>query len=607
MPFHLTVHQNTMLELIFTKVKLSLAATSNVNVSNFFFLTGEKGSGKTALVERIIDEFRLTLPGKKVTLAQFPATTQGARSLYWILTNGEDPTRSLFDWTHPGWNNLTGTNLLKNDFLIIDNINQVSGLLFDHLHTLAVKARNNNSKVFGGLTVLCVGDMLDIPPADYVRQTVGQPKKIISADYPFKSKVWMGNAPLVFYLKGENFKFQGEELATFRRLRYGDVESLGNDLVFLNLTCKDRLSADNIVDEECYIVPFHSNAKDMNGYRTSQIESSTNRPVKLQSEDKAVADDSFLPSCLYLCVGVQVIFLIDQVLRDFESKNQKRVLKGTLAIITSVSLSRLTVRIYGEDRRSYLVRKISDAVVVEGFTIWSRIQYPLLPAFSVTVRQAQSLSVRGAILDMGYVKDNDDPTTKRLVRGLVYAAVGNLPEFNSLLAIKGVTDQLVICSNKLLQSQEALGFDQQAEENCEFRKGVLADYIKRNPIPAQPVPKAAASVTEAGLGAVMTQALGKMTEMIENQSKLTSLLFQRLESSQGGPQAMPPPPPPQPERAQYNNFAANHWSRGIPAEDGEYTPVEILSSDGSMGTNFEVEYTEERIPASAPRNVFTRE
>jgi hypothetical protein len=51
-----------MLELIFTKVKLSLAATSNVNVSNFFFLTGEKGSGKTALIERIIDEFRLTLP-----------------------------------------------------------------------------------------------------------------------------------------------------------------------------------------------------------------------------------------------------------------------------------------------------------------------------------------------------------------------------------------------------------------------------------------------------------------------------------------------------------------------------------------------------------------
>jgi recombinational DNA repair ATPase RecF len=54
-----------MLELIFTKVKLSLAATSNVNVSNFFFLTGENGSGKTALIERIIDEFRLKLPEKK--------------------------------------------------------------------------------------------------------------------------------------------------------------------------------------------------------------------------------------------------------------------------------------------------------------------------------------------------------------------------------------------------------------------------------------------------------------------------------------------------------------------------------------------------------------
>jgi hypothetical protein len=63
------------------------------------FLTGEKGFGKTALIERIMDQFSLTLQGKKVTLAQFPATTQGARSLYWILTNGEDQTRFLFDWT----------------------------------------------------------------------------------------------------------------------------------------------------------------------------------------------------------------------------------------------------------------------------------------------------------------------------------------------------------------------------------------------------------------------------------------------------------------------------------------------------------------------------
>ncbi len=47
-----------------------------------------------------------------------------------------------------------------------------------------MKARNNSSKVLVDLSFSssCVGDILDIPPTDYVRQSVEQPKKNISAD-----------------------------------------------------------------------------------------------------------------------------------------------------------------------------------------------------------------------------------------------------------------------------------------------------------------------------------------------------------------------------------------------------------------------------------------
>jgi hypothetical protein len=595
-----------MLHLILSKIKLSLSAPLHPEVPNFFYLTGEKGSGKTTLIETLIRDLKCSLPDIKVLLAQHPPTTEGARSLYWALTNGEDPTRALFDWTNPGWSGLTGTNLLNHQVLIIDNVNSTSDYLFDHLNRISQKVRNCNVKCFGGLTVLCSGDMLDLPPGDYVRDAAGLPKIVVKANYPFLSKVWKENSPLIFYLKGDNHKFNGDELHTLRSLRYGDVESLSRDVCFLRLTSNDRMNEDNIGEQECYIVPFNMNAKETNNYKLATLERSNNRPVRFDSEDQGDASDSFLQKVLLLLVGIQVVFIRDYVLREYGGRHSFNANRGTLAKVASVTSHRLTVQLFG-DSRQYLVERIWDAVMVMGSCKWSRKQYPLMPAFSLTVRQAQSLNLQGAILDMSYLRENsyDEMTTRRMARALVYSAVGSLATFSSLKAIKGVTSQLSLLSVKLEQNRDALIFDRESEGNCELMKELARAYPSRNPTPVQPVPNAGnqTSVIEGAIG-VFTQQLAKLVQIMQDTNSKTNVIYEHIGSSQRQPSSQFVQPARQSERAQYTNYAATHWNSAIPTAARANVGVEIISegsndSDDVSGIgSFDYEPTNHATPGN---------
>ena len=455
---------------------------------------------------------------------------------------------------------------------------------------LSLKVRTKKDLPFGGLVVVVAADFLQLHPADWVNEAEMRkklPKRVVECDYAFKSRIWQQNPPKIFYLK-ENKQFESVDLEIIKALRRGDLEFLQHCPKFISLCCNDRLTSDDIREQEVYLVPFSGTAERLNNEKLTLLQSESNQKKYFNAIDTQYMPDSYLDKLVVLCVGVQIVFLGKFTLKSFTHRKSVDVFKGTLGRVTKINSTNVHVEVYGENGE-YVVEKVRDGLSVGGFLQWSRTQLPIRLAFYMSIRSAHDLSIEGAILDMEPVEDyRDSAKTLRITRGMVYCAFGNLRGFSGMKAIKGLLDQnRVLYSSKLTASQEALIFDDKAVETCEIRKELLAGLGNPNPGPASQGP----SVTEAPV--ILTQQIQKVIELVEETNKNFKRMIDRgnVEENfynRAGPGA-------ENERAAYTNFAAATWNsrissvrpnddnRNLVREDDDEVEINLDEESGDSG------------------------
>lgn len=160
-----------------------------------FFLTGPAGSGKSYTVERIVKVLRdRSVVIDVLASTGIAAQNIGGQTLHsWAAIGiGEGPVRALINHAkkYGMWN--------KVDAIIIDEIGMISCFLLDKLDAIARTIRDNILP-FGGLQVIVVGDMLQLPPipprpverSKDVIVDANDEKMLTSADmWVFKSDSW---------------------------------------------------------------------------------------------------------------------------------------------------------------------------------------------------------------------------------------------------------------------------------------------------------------------------------------------------------------------------------------------------------------------------------
>jgi hypothetical protein len=344
----------------------------------------------------------------------------------------------------------TKINLLRKlELLIVDEVSMVRADLLDAADTVLRHVRKNYHEPFGGVQMLFIGDMYQLPPV------VPQDEwELLSAYYPglyfFDAQVMRNSPPL--YLELTKIYRQKDELfiGMLNRIRTGHVTH--NDIDILNkryeqaptidggyiVLCTHNQIADTINQRELQKLPTGKQAYEGKLERDFNIR---NLPVDVILELKA---------------GAQVMFVKN------DTQTPRRYYNGKIGTIKSLTADEIYVTFSGESKSEplkvepetwknirYVLDSESGKIVEDELGSFS--QYPLRLAWAITVHKSQGLTLEKVIVDLN----------RAFAPGQVYVALSRCTTLEGIKLASYINQQNIMVDPRVHQNME-MGTDEEA-------------------------------------------------------------------------------------------------------------------------------------------------
>jgi hypothetical protein len=348
------------------------------------FVTGGAGTGKSTFIRWIDQEFRgetiLCAPTGIAALTIFGKTIHSLCRLppAWIVDQDiKHHPKSL-------------VALAK--ILVIDEISMVNANLLDAIDKF-LKLNRKSDKPFGGITVIMVGDLFQLPPI-VTRET----KSLFEKEY---------DSPKFFSAHAiSKTQFEVIELTkAFRQVDQHFVDLLSD--------IREGKNLDKSIEElnsSCYITtdpplgsvslsPRHVDVERVNNERLNKLRS---EPKTYFGVKTGLFRDNQLPVPLqvHLKIGAQVML----------ANNTKEWVNGSVATVTKlmddtihVSLNSqgkdLVVPMNNWDQFDYKLNQNTNAI--ERIVVGTYRQLPVILAWAMTIHKSQGLTLEKVHLDLG--------------------------------------------------------------------------------------------------------------------------------------------------------------------------------------------------------------
>ena len=398
---------------------------SGVNV----FLTGEPGAGKTYTLNQFIELARLK--GRRIAVT---ASTGIAASHINGLTIhswsglGIKDSISDQDIERMTFQDNTVDKYNRCDILIIDEISMLHGERLDMVDRVARRLRSS-SKPFGGLQVIFVGDLFQLPPVT---------KGVTEIDFVHLSQSWTAAEPEVCYLTEQHRQGADSELLTvLREMRAGTLSVTSRNL----LAGAMRPTPDD--DSVTRLFTHNMDVDALNRGMLERLEPKLHKFYMSESGDQykssALKRNLLVPEVLELKVGAEVMFCANNFDDGYVNGTRARVTvldNGQQKVITTDGEQILVDK--------YVWRVFDDL----GRQVASVTQYPLRLAWAVTVHKSQGLSLDAAIIDL----------SRAFTPGMGYVALSRVRSLEGLY-LTGMNEQA------LEMNQEIAKYDKELKLN----------------------------------------------------------------------------------------------------------------------------------------------
>ena len=419
---------------------------TNLNV----YLTGKAGTGKTTFLRYLRDTSH-----KNIVVAAptgVAAINAGGVTLHSLF---QLPFAPFVPGNTPQENTLTGHPLLSQirfntqkrkilinmDLLVIDEVSMVAANTLDSIDIVLKSIRKNYHQPFGGVQVLFIGDLHQLPPV-VEREHIDLFRSIYKSVFFFDSQVLTMYPPVMVELKKVFRQRDDVFVDILNGIR--DNKLTSNHLNLLNKRL-DPLFSTNENDGYITLTTHNSQADQINAKKIGELKE---KEFIFTAEIK----DDFPPHMypadvdLQLKKGAQVMFLKN----DTEDKQYFNGKIGTVIELGSSEIviqceddyQTISVSKDGWENIHYKVDPVTREIEEE--KLGSFKQYPLRLAWAITIHKSQGLTFEKLIVD----------AQKAFTNGQVYVALSRVTSLQGLVLTSSIGKQFLGAAQNLKNWEE---------------------------------------------------------------------------------------------------------------------------------------------------------
>jgi ATP-dependent exoDNAse (exonuclease V) alpha subunit len=381
----------------------------------YFFVTGSAGTGKSFIINLIINELNKN-HRKYLLMAPTGVAAQniGGHTIHSSLrirSCGSSYQTLVFT------DQLLNQDLKNINTLIIEEVSMVSSKLFPYISQI-FSYIHHNPEPFGGINVIVIGDLAQLPPVE---------------DQPvYKSSIWKIFYP-IFLREPQRQNSNSDYHRLLENIRFGKIDQFTWNMLQtkLNQTINDTSENLEQLLNTTYIVGYKEFAEQINQTICNMLPIQDNKLTISNSIDiinQEIQNNEYsnklfkcktnLPKKIQLQIGTKIMFLNN-------SEFQYGICNGTIGIITDLNMEAQTVRCAFCIESKIVdieIKKHTSSFLLHGAPA-SRTQYPIINAHALTVHKVQGLTLPNVSLNLD---------SQMFEKGQAYVALSRCNNWNNI-------------------------------------------------------------------------------------------------------------------------------------------------------------------------------